>query len=343
MTSIKKEADLPTLEEWGKKWNKKVRREVVFDPDDDDLVPVALPTEIPALDKMLGGGFSRGRTTTIFGEPSSGKTLLSQLLIASAQRQGGKAMFFDIEHTYDPRWFEMTGVDINEEKLIIIRPANLEQSFDMITEALSDMRPDVIVVDSIPALTPKVMLDTEMEKQDHRGIQARKVTEGMRLCTQANVSTALIFINQTRIDMNKKFGDPMSLPGGKGIRFYSSVMIRTRSGAWIYDEGDGSPMQEWEKDVDKPKIGFKLKLRTEKNKLAPPFQECFFDFGFDGTVDWTSSLVHEGLMKGVIISPTKGYFEVPGLLEGKIHGRPKLEEIIRNDIDLRDKILERAI
>jgi len=339
----KVEEALPSLEEWGKKWNKKTHKHVVFDPEDTNLIPEALSTEIPALDKMLGGGFCRGRTTTIFGEPSSGKTLLAQLLIASAQRQGGKCMFFDIERTYDPRWFRMTGVDTDDDALIVVRPANLEQAFDMLQDALSNLKPDVIVVDSIPALTPKTVLDADMEKQVFRGVHARKVTEGMSLCTQANVNTALVFINQTRISMGIKFGNPESLPGGKGIRFYSSVLIRTRRGTWLYDTGEGTGMDEWEEDTDKPKTGFTLKLRAEKNKLAPPFQECAFDFHFDGTVDWTNSLVHEALVKGVIISPSKGYFEIPELYEGKIHGRAKVEDILRQDKDLKDKVLERTL
>jgi recombination protein RecA len=266
----KHEQPLPSLSEWGKVWNTKTKRSATFDPEDDDLIPEALSTEIPALDAMLGGGFCRGRTTTIFGEPSSGKTLLSQLLIAAAQRQGGRAMFFDVERTYDPRWFRMTGVDTDYEKLIVVRPANLEQSFDMLSDALVKVKPDVIVVDSIPAMVPKAILDADMEKQDFRGVHARKITEGMGQCTQDNTNTVLVFINQTRIAMNVRFGSPESLPGGKGIRFYSSVLLRTRRGTWLYDSGEGTDMDEWEEDTEKPKIGFTLKLRAEKNKLAPP-------------------------------------------------------------------------
>ncbi len=340
---VKKDEALPSLTEWGKGWNKKARRSVTFDPEDDDLIPDALSTEIPALDAMLGGGFCRGRTTTIFGEPSSGKTLLSQLLIAAAQRQGGKAMFFDIERTYDPRWFRMTGVDTNEDKLLVVRPANLEQSFDMLSSALTKVKPDVIVVDSIPALVPKAILEAEMEKQDFRGVHARKVTEGMGQCTQDNINTVLVFINQTRIAMGVKFGSPESLPGGKGLRFYSSVLLRTRRGTWLYDDAEGTDMDEWEEDTEKPKTGFTLKLRAEKNKLAPPFQECAFDFRFDGTVDWTSELVHLALTKKIIISPSQGYFEIPGKYEGKIHGRGKLESIIKNDPILNAMIMEEAL
>ena len=329
-----------TLDEWGKRWNKKTRTEVVFDPRDEELDPGVIPLEIPAVDQLLGGGFPRGLTTILVGEPSSGKTLLSQLVIASAQRQGGTAVFFDIERSYHERWFRLTGVDTSPEKLRVVRPRNLEQAFDMVCDILEKVRPDVVVVDSIPALVPKAMLTAEMDKSDFRGVSARKVTEGIAKVTQYNRSTALIFINQLRVSMGVKFGNPESMPGGKALRFYSSLLVRVRRGKWLTDaEVDADELDFTDVDEkDAKRIGFMLKLRTEKSRLAPPFQECELRFTFDGAVDWVGSLVHLALTRGVIGQPSTGYFTLPGE-EAKVHGRIALEERIREDGELRAKLV----
>ena len=195
------------FETWSKKWNRKSKKQVVVEPRNDALEIKVIPTGIPTFDTILGPtgreeqGFPRGRTTLLFGEPSSGKTLLSQIAIASAQQRGGRAMFFDIEKTFDPRWFELTGVDTDPTKLVVARPDNMEQTFDMIVDALENLKPDVIVVDSIPAMMPKAVMLADMEKQDFQGVNARKITEGIKKCTQANDTTVLIFINQLRVSL----------------------------------------------------------------------------------------------------------------------------------------------
>ncbi|KKK61038.1 hypothetical protein LCGC14_3018310, partial [marine sediment metagenome] len=136
------------LKAWGERWDSKLKLKVAYDPTDKALTPGVVPLEIPAVDIMLGGGIPLGRTTILIGEPSSGKTLLAQLVIASAQRRGGRAMFFDIERTYDPEWFKLTGVDVSPKKLIVVRPRNLEQAFDLAVDALETVKPEVMVIDS---------------------------------------------------------------------------------------------------------------------------------------------------------------------------------------------------
>ena len=328
-------ADLDT---WAKTWNKKARGTLlVFDPRAEELQAGAVPLEIPAVDDMLGGGIPKGRITIFVGEAASGKTLLAQLVIAAAQRAGGRALFFDIERTFDRKWWSLTGVQTDDpEKLVVVRPRNLEQAFDMACDALEKVRPDVLVLDSIPALVPKAVLDADMEKQDFRGVTARKVTAGVQNLVQFNQDTAVILINQLRVNMGIKFGNPESMPGGKGLRFYTSLIVRTRRGAWITDAGDGLDFNEVEDEDSKEaqRIGFTLRLRTEKNKLAPPWQESDLDFRFNGTVDWVGSLVHLALQRGVIAQPSPGYFNVPGVTN-KVHGRSTLEQQIRADDALR--------
>ena len=321
---------------WQKKWNRLVKRRVVFEPRDEELEVKVIPTGIPAFDEILGPsqqtekGFPRGRTTIIVGEPSTGKTLVAQLLVAAAQRQGGRALVFDIERTFDPRWAALTGVDLASDKLMIVRPVNLEQTFDLVCSALEELQPEVLVVDSIPALVPKAVLLAEMEKQDFRGVTARKTTEGIAKATQYNVSTALVFINQLRLKMGVAFGNPESMPGGKALKFYASLLLRTRRGKWLTDAGEGSALDEVGDDEDTKRIGFLLRLRVEKNKLAPPWGECDVPFRFTGAVDPIPSTVHLALQRGVITQRAAGYFDVPGQ-DKPVHGRTAVEQLYRDD------------
>ncbi len=335
--------DNQSLDDWSNEWNKKTKADVVFDPDDDILTPGVISFDIPAVDLMLGGGIPKGRTTMFFGEKSTGKTLLAQLVIAQAQKAGGKTLFFDIERTYDPKWFALTGVDTSKSSLRVVRPQNLEQAFDMVRDALKNMHPDVIVVDSIPALVPAAMLDADMEKQDFRGLSARKITEGVSRATQFNQDTALIFINQLRNDMGVTFGNPERLPGGKGLKFHVSLMVRTRRGAWLTDadvpEGELPDLDTvLESDKEPKRIGFMLRLRTEYNKLAPPQQSASLRFTFDGQVDPIGSLVHLAIQRGVI-EAARSFYTVP-TIEKRLHGLGAVEKLLKGDEELKERIIQ---
>ncbi len=329
------------LQSFGKRWNTKTKSEVAFEPEAEILSPEAVPLDIPAVDLMLGGGIPRGRTSILIGEPSSGKTLLSQLVIAAAQRHGGIAMFFDIERTYDAKWFALTGVDTDPEKLLVVRPESMEQTFDMVIDALKKVKPAVIVVDSIPAMVPQDMMKASMEDKDFRGLSARKITEGVAKATQYNNETALIFINQLRINMGVKFGNPESMPGGKGLRFHASLLVRVRRGTWLTTATEGDKDEDGfttlEDGKDAKRIGFMLRLRTEKNKCAPPWQECELKFFFNGTIDPLGSLIHLAQQRG-IIEVTGSWFKLPGI-EKKFHGLPAVEEAIREDEELKAKLV----
>jgi len=330
------------LVDFASRWNKKSKTPVVFDPNNIILQPGSISLDIPALDTILGGGIPRGRTTVLIGEPSSGKTLLSQLIIAASQRNGGNAIFFDAEHTFDPKWFSLTGVDTSAERLAVVRPRSLEQAFDMIVDALSIVKPDVLVLDSIPSLVPAVQMKADMEKQDFRGVHPRKITEGVAKATQYNDSTALVFINQLRTAMNVTFGNPESMPGGRGLRHHASLIIRVRRGKWLTSAPDVAEegmeaFTSLEEDKDAERIGFMLKLRTDKSKIAAPWQSCEIKFYFTGKVDPLGSLIHLAIMRGVIQS-AQGYYELPGI-ERKVHGFSAVEELLRVDDGVKNELV----
>ncbi len=340
MITADKEAieDLPSLDQWRKKWNKAAKREVAFEPGNELLIPKGIRIGMPNVDRMLGDGFARGRSVVFVGEPGTGKTLLAQLVIAAAQREGGRAMFFDAERTYDPRWFKLTGVDVDPKNLIVVRPRNLEQGFDMIEDALEEIKPAVLVLDSLPALVPKKQAEESLEKENI-ALSARKIGLAIQKCNLANESTCLIFINQIRTAIGK-WGDPSDMMGGWAFKHANSQLVRTRRGAWIMENEDQTEMVLGD-DKEKKKVGFILKLRVERNKVGEPWKEAEIEFRWkDGSVDWTSSLVHEAMRAGIIESPSQGYF-TSDLWEGKIHGRKKLEDTIRASTDLKAQIMER--
>lgn len=338
------------LEEWGKRWNKKAKSDVALDPNADELTLRRISLGVPAIDAITGGGIPRGRSTVLFGEPGSGKTFFSQMIIAAAQKVGGTAMFFDIERTYDPKWFAMSGVDTHPDKLIVAHPRSLEQGFDMIIDALENVCPQVIVVDSIPAMVPKnMMLDdrgktVEMAEKDFRGLSARKMTEGIARVTQYNKTTALVFINQLRVDMGKSFGNPESMPGGKAVKFYTAMRLRVRRGEWLHDKSKGADEELFDLPVpDKKKeakrTGFVMRLRTEKTKVSSTtWEECEFKFFFNGSVDTMGSLITLAVERGVI-EAARGYYQVPGV-EHKLHGIGQLETLLRENKKLKNSIIK---
>ena len=340
---FKMSAEKTTLEDWSQEWNRKTKADVVFDPDDDILEPGFISLGFPTVDLMFGGGIPRGRSTMFFGEKSTGKTLLSQLAIAKAQKAGGTAVFFDIERTYDPKWFALTGVDTSKKSLRVVRPRNLEQAFDMVCDLLDTISPDIIVMDSIPALVAKAEMEASMETQDFRGLSARKITAGVKRATQYNQNTALIFINQMRTEMGVTFGNPEKLPGGKALKFHMSLMVRTRRGAWLTDADvpeDELPDLDTvlESDKDPRRIGFMLRLRTEYNKLAPPQQSCNLRFTFDGQIDPIGSLVHLAIQRGVI-EAARSFYTVP-TVDKKLHGLGAVEKLLKGDEELKERIIQ---
>ncbi len=246
----------------------------------------AIPTGSVSLDLALGvGGVPKGRIIEIYGPESSGKTTLCLHIVAESQKMGGTAAFVDAEHALDPEYAKRIGVNINQ--LLISQPDTGEQALDIVESLVKSSGIDVIVVDSVAALTPRAEIEGEMDQQ-HMGLQARLMSHALRKLTAivAKSKTTVIFINQLRMKIGIMFGNPETTPGGMALKFYSSVRIEIRKAAQI---------QAGEKIV-----GNRVKVKIVKNKVAPPFRTCEFDILYNEGISRHSDMVNAGVRYGVL-------------------------------------------
>ncbi len=253
----------------------------------------AIPTGCFSLDIALGvGGIPRGRVIEIYGPESSGKTTLAQHIVAEAQKLGGVAAFVDAEHALDPEYARRIGVKVDD--LLISQPDTGEQALEIVETLVRSNSVDVIVVDSVAALTPRAEIEGEMGDQ-HIGLQARLMSQALRKLAGvvSKTKTVVIFINQIRMKIGVMFGNPETTPGGNALKFYSSVRIEVRRAAQL-KQGD---------EV----VGNRVKAKIVKNKVAAPFKRTEFDIMYNEGISVAGDMLDAGLRYEVVNKSGNSY------------------------------------
>ena len=286
----------------------------------------AIPSGSLSLDIATGiGGFPRGRVTEVFGPESSGKTTLTLHLIAEAQKRGGKAVFIDAEHAFDPKYAKAIGVNL--EDLIIAQPDYGEQALEIAETLIRSGVIDVVVIDSVAALVPKAELEGDIE-DSNIGLHARLMSKAMRVLKGAvnKSNTALVLINQVREKVGVMFGNPETTTGGRAIKFFADMRMEVRKSD-IKDSGE--------------KVGSRVKVKVVKNKLAPPFKEAEFDVIYGEGISKEGEIIDLGEKYGIIKKSGAWYsYGDMKLGQGKEKVRERLKEDKELAKELEEKILE---
>ena len=294
----------------------------------EDYIPImenSISTGCLSLDVALGvGGVPKGRIVEIFGPESSGKTTLGLHIIAEAQKAGGFAAFIDAEHAVDPEYSKKLGV--NTEELLISQPDTGEQALEICETLVRSSALDVIVIDSVAALVPRAELEGDMGDA-HMGLQARLMSQALRKLTGtvSRSNTTVIFINQIREKIGVMFGNPETTPGGRALKFYSSIRMEIRR---ITSLKDGGEM-----------VGSRVRVKVVKNKVAPPFKQSEFDIMFGQGISYEGDIL-DLAVTGDIVEKTGAWYSFEDLKIGQ--GRENAKTFLTDNDDILKSITEKV-
>jgi len=281
----------------------------------------SIPTGIFSLDKALGiGGLPRGRVIEIYGPESSGKTTLTLSIIAQGQSKEGVAAFIDAEHAFDPSYARLIGINLDD--LLISQPDTGEQALEIVEALVRSNAVDLIVVDSVAALVPRAEIEGNMG-EGQIALQARLMSQALRKLTAAinKSKTCVVFINQIREKVGVMFGSPEVTPGGRALKFYSSVRIDLRRTATI-SSSEGA-------------TGIKVRAKIVKNKVAPPFKEAIFEIMYNEGVSRSGALIDAAIESGLIKKAGSWFsYKDKNLAQGK----EQLRKLIKEDENLRREV-----
>ena len=285
----------------------------------------SISTGCLSLDVALGvGGIPRGRIIEIYGPESSGKTTLALHIVAEAQKAGGYAAFIDAEHAMDPQYSQKLGVNL--EELLVSQPDTGEQALEITETLVRSSALDVIVVDSVAALVPRAELEGEMG-DSHVGLQARLMSQALRKLTGtvSRSNTAVIFINQIREKIGIMFGNPETTPGGRALKFYTSVRMDIRRIATIKDGQDA--------------IGNRTRVKVVKNKVAAPFKQTEFDIMYNQGISYEGDILDLAL-QGNIIEKMGSWFSYGDLKIGQ--GRENSKQYLSDNDEMREEVVSKV-
>ena len=294
----------------------------------DDYIPTmdnVISTGCLSLDVALGvGGIPRGRVVEIDGPESSGKTTLALHIVAEAQKAGGFAAFIDAEHAVDPDYSKKLGV--NTEELLISQPDTGEQALEICETLVRSGALHVIVIDSVAALVPRAELEGDMG-DSHMGLQARLMSQALRKLTGtvSRSNTTVIFINQIREKIGVMFGNPETTPGGRALKFYSSVRLEIRR---ITTIKDGAEM-----------VGSRVRVKVVKNKVAPPFKKSEFDIMYGQGISYVGDII-DLAVEGNIVEKTGAWYSYDDMKIGQ--GRENAKSFLTENSDILDAVTEKV-
>ena len=294
----------------------------------DDYIPTmdnVISTGCLSLDVALGvGGIPKGRVVEIYGPESSGKTTLALHIVAEAQKAGGFAAFIDAEHAVDPEYSKRLGV--NTEELLISQPDTGEQALEICETLVRSGALDVIVIDSVAALVPRAELEGDMG-DSHMGLQARLMSQALRKLTGtvSRSNTTVIFINQIREKIGVMFGNPETTPGGRALKFYSSVRLEIRR---ITTIKDGTEM-----------VGSRVRVKVVKNKVAPPFKKSEFDIMYGQGISYVGDII-DLAVEGNIVEKTGAWYSYDDMKIGQ--GRENAKSFLTENSDIMDAVTDKV-